>query len=359
MRSSYLEAVRRLDRDVWLIIFFRVTLGVCFIGIYSVVFNLYLLRLGYGSEFIGLVQGIVFLGMSAFSLLSGWMGKRYGSRRMLIIGSGLSILPFAAIPFSEVIPATYRSIWIASSYALLGICVGSIVVVNTPPFLMSRTNEEDRSHVFSILTGLRRISGFAGSLFAGLLPGFVAVILSISLSDPAPYRFPLMLPPFVCCIGFILVVLTRNTQVTEKAQAESEGGQKGKAPVGHSPCREKTRQVPYFSAYLPGLCPWPRDCRVNTQSVRCGGWIYWNQHRHGDRLPCLRRLYYGDRGTGMAVRHGRMQRYGMGIRHFRISIWRGAHRCSLWIPKHLRYRNGNGASLCSHFFPPKKNRENA
>ena len=81
MRSSYLEAVRRLDRDVWLIIFFRVTLGVCFIGIYSVVFNLYLLRLGYGSEFIGLVQGIVFLGMSAFSLLSGWMGRRFGSHR--------------------------------------------------------------------------------------------------------------------------------------------------------------------------------------------------------------------------------------------------------------------------------------
>jgi MFS family permease len=217
MSLSYFQAIRRFETDVWLFYGFWLTIGVSYFGIYAVVFNLYLVRLGYGPEFIGLVQGFVFLGLSVFCIPAGWLGKRFGPRRMLIVGTGLSIPFYTAIPLSEIIPSAYRAAWIFLSYGSLGVTF-SLIVVNSIPFLMGLTGEEERSHAFSVLNSVRRLSGFAGNLLAGILPGLISVALGVSLNDP----------PVLCCVQLILLLFTRKQKVVKQEKTEVK---QSKAPI--------------------------------------------------------------------------------------------------------------------------------
>ena len=227
MSLSFFQTIRRFKADVWLYFGFWATIGISYFGIYAVVFNLYLLRLGNGSEFIGLVQGFVFLGLSVFCVPAGWLGKRFGPRRTLIVSTVLSIPCYAAIPLSEIVPSIYRSAWIFASYGSLGILFAPIVV-NSIPFLMGLTSEKERGHAFSVVNAVRRFSGFAGGLIAGLLPGLFAVALGASLDESPPYRYPLFIPSILCCVQLVFLLFTRKEKVVKQEKAKVKHG---KAPA--------------------------------------------------------------------------------------------------------------------------------
>jgi predicted MFS family arabinose efflux permease len=109
-------------------------------------------------------------------------------------------------------------VWILVAYGLLGL-VASVVVVNMSPFLMSITKKEERSHAFSMQNAVTRLSGFAGNLLGGVLPGALAFLLGATLDEPAPFRYPLMIPPVLYFLGFLLL---RRTQRTEAGDEDRE-----------------------------------------------------------------------------------------------------------------------------------------
>lgn len=84
--TSYLNTLRLFSREARL---YLVTAGLIgftiFGGIYTTLLNLYLLRLGYGPEFIGLVNAVGLFGLAIFSLPAGMLGDRWGVRRMMIL----------------------------------------------------------------------------------------------------------------------------------------------------------------------------------------------------------------------------------------------------------------------------------
>jgi hypothetical protein len=72
---SYLNTLRLLNRDGRMLLLSHFFTGVGYVGIYVVLFNLYLARLGYGTEFIGLANGLPSLHMlSSLCLLVCWAG---------------------------------------------------------------------------------------------------------------------------------------------------------------------------------------------------------------------------------------------------------------------------------------------
>ena len=161
-------------------------------GIFAVLFNLYLLRLGYGPEFIGLV---VAAGQTAFCfscLLTGAFGARWGSRRPLLVGFALHALGYGLASLAELIPLTGREGWLLATYVLFS--VGSALHgVHSNPFLMSATGVEERQHAFSVQAAVGPLAGFAGSLFGGILPRFFAAALGAAGSEATPYRYAILL----------------------------------------------------------------------------------------------------------------------------------------------------------------------
>ncbi len=185
--------LQRFNRPVRLYLVSSALFGfTIFGGIYTLLLNLYLLRLGYGPGFVGVVNGSGMLALALFSLPAGALGTRYGSRRGLIAGLSLIVTGLALLPLAELIPVLFRSIWLVGTYMIAWLGV-AMYFVNTNPFLMGVTTPVERNHVFSVQAALWPIAGFAGSLVGGILPGRIAGLLGAALDDPAPYRYPLLI----------------------------------------------------------------------------------------------------------------------------------------------------------------------
>ena len=228
MATTYLQKLRLFSRNARLILIVYAVPGFTYFGIISVLLNLYLLRLGYGPEFIGLFNGISWLIFTVSCLPAGAIGMRLGSRRTMIIGMSLEIVGFGLLTLVEFMPTTLWTGWllVTNSLSYLG---GGLWSVNATPFLVGSTTSEERDHAFSVRMAMMPLSGFAGSLVGGVLPGLLAANLGFSLDSPAPYRYPLWIAVAVYCIALPALFATREVSA---AQGRESVAQTGKAPYG-------------------------------------------------------------------------------------------------------------------------------
>ena len=227
MLRDYVSILRNFNRDVRLYLFTTALLGfTVFGGIYPVLFNLYLLRMGYGPEFVGLVNSVGGLAFAVFSLPAGILSRRWGGRRTMLAGLGTAVFMFAILPLAEFVPAGMRSGWLLACVFVRAIGY-ALYWVNARPFLASATRERERSHVYSIQSALWPLSGFAGSLIAGLMPGLFAAALNLPLDHPAPYRYPLWVVAVVLLPGLVAI---GSIRVFSLDQEREQVGQPGRAP---------------------------------------------------------------------------------------------------------------------------------
>lgn len=189
---AYYHALQQLNRDVRIYLLTAVLSGFTLSGVYSVLLNLYLLRLGYGPSFIGTVNAA---GQAAFIFLSipaGAMGQRWGTRRLIIAGIASYFVGYALLPLAEFAPAGWQAGWLIGANLITSFG-GPLYWTNGNLFMMEKSSPVERNHAFSLRTAFFPLAGFVGSLVGGVLPGRFAQLLGVTLDDPAPYRFSLLL----------------------------------------------------------------------------------------------------------------------------------------------------------------------
>jgi MFS family permease len=207
--DSHRQAFRLFGRDVRLVLLTSAIIGfTIFGGLYSVLLNLYLLRLGYDPPFVGQVNAAGSLCFALCSILSGFLGSRWGSRRTMICGMILAGVGHGLLPLAEFPPLAWRASWIMATYGL-GVLGTSLYLVNAVPFLMGLTPPQARSHVFSTQVALWPLAGFAGSLSGGFMPGLCAALLDLSPHHPAAYRYPLLLAAALLLAAVLALMGTR------------------------------------------------------------------------------------------------------------------------------------------------------
>ena len=131
-------------------------------GIATVLFNLYLLRLGYGPEFIGLVNAVGALVMASFSMPAVTVGQRWGTRRALIAGVGAMAIGYGAYSLAHFLPTEWRMAWILGTVVLSHVGL-ALYYVNGTPFLMTATRPSERTLAFSLQVALAPLAGVAGT----------------------------------------------------------------------------------------------------------------------------------------------------------------------------------------------------
>src|SRR6187402_2232565 len=94
-------------------------MGFGYFGIQGVIFNLYLLRLGFGPEFIGLLTGVGQLIWALCALPAAALGRRFGVRTVLIAGIALSGFANGLALLVEVFPRPFWAVWLFGCWALL------------------------------------------------------------------------------------------------------------------------------------------------------------------------------------------------------------------------------------------------
>lgn len=190
--TSYLNTIKQFNTN--LRFFFAATAvhSFIFFGIYTLLLNLYLLRLGYGSAFIGLVNGIAPLVLALASLPANFITTHIGCRKAIIVGYLFIAVGFLLLPLSSYVPESIREAWIVGSYALAWFS-GSLMVVNTHPYIMGAAGEAEREHAFAIQSAIYPLFGFLGNLVGGFLPTFFANVFAVDLESAVPYRAALLL----------------------------------------------------------------------------------------------------------------------------------------------------------------------
>jgi MFS family permease len=216
MFKTYLQTLCLFSRNTRLFLLVNSLTTISYLGIYVMLFNLYLLRLGYGLEQIGLINAAAQLGVAAFSIPAGMLGRRWGSRHAIIAGLTVATAGLALVPLVEFLPVSWRFDWLLVAYifAWLG---GATYMVNSLPFLMGVTDAQERTHVFSVREALAPLSLFAGSLLGGLLPGVLVAYLGGALADPQPYRYALLVAAALFGLAPLTMLATSTEDGKERA----------------------------------------------------------------------------------------------------------------------------------------------
>lgn len=216
--ANYLKVLRLFSRDVRLFLITTALLGFSYFGIYALLLNLYLHRLGYGPAFVGLVNAVGPFAFALCSLPAGALSQRWNSRRTLMFGYALEAFGLGLLPIVEFIPSTWHADWLVATYMLTWMG-GTFFVVNTGPFLMDATSPQERNHAFAMQSAVLPLAGFAGNLIGGLLPGLCAALLGLSLDQAAPYRYPLWLAALLLFPAVFAMCATRTTTVEPRQEA--------------------------------------------------------------------------------------------------------------------------------------------
>ena len=206
------RALHQFHPDVYRYLVASSLVGFSYFGFVTVLLNLYLLRLGYGTDFIGLVNGSTALAFALSSLPAGALGSRIGMRRgamagMVFLAAGVMLVPLAGL-----FPAgSTRDYSIIAMRLLSGIGF-SLYMVNSYPYLVAATEPRDRPYAFAMLAAIPPVAGFAGSIVSGALPGWLAAGLGLDVAHPLPFALILVVAGAILLPNPWIVARTRDLE---------------------------------------------------------------------------------------------------------------------------------------------------
>jgi MFS family permease len=205
-------------------------------GVYAVLLNLFLLRLGYGTEQIGLINAAGTLTFALFSLPAGALGARLGSRRMLLIGLGMLFVGCMLIPFADMLVPKWRLPWLLVNEVVLYIGL-ALYFVNTAPYIMEVVSPTQRNQIFSLQTALLSLAAFAGSLVGGLLPSTLAALLGATTEQPAPYRYALLVAGLALLVAILALRGARPNPEESEGAAAAQRAEPAAAAAAITPAK--------------------------------------------------------------------------------------------------------------------------
>ncbi|MGH9665482.1 MAG: MFS transporter, partial [Bryobacteraceae bacterium] len=172
-----------LDRNYWL---FLAAAGLFDFGlfVFFLLYNLYLLQIGFKESFVGLMAGAMTAGGVAGSIPAALALQRYGLRRTLLVCFSLA----AGV---SGLRACVASAPVLLSLAFVGGAVTAIWAVAISPAVAQLTNEKNRTLGFSLVFSSGIGIGVLGGLAGGSLPGLLSRLHAASPGIPA-YRLSLL-----------------------------------------------------------------------------------------------------------------------------------------------------------------------
>jgi MFS family permease len=226
MQNS-LATFQRIPSDLRLYIWAFGFISFGYFGIFGVLFNLYLLRLGYGPETIGLLVGGGQLLWGLSAIPAGLIGARMGNRNAVILGIAAAAVAIALLLLGEMLPASLQRGWIAAWWMVSWIA-SALLIVNGTPYVMEVAAPEDRRGVFALQQAFFGLLGFLGSLAAGFLPSMFANLAGANMDSSTVYWCALWLTPLSYAVA---VLLMRRTEPRPPIRQETQSSHDSAMPL--------------------------------------------------------------------------------------------------------------------------------
>lgn len=160
---GYLDKIRLFQKDAKLYIFSRVasTLGY---GISNVIFNLYMIEVGFGEDFLGFFLSISMFATAGIAIAAGMITDRRSRKRILLVASFVSFLS-TAIRYTAIQPYI-----LLFSQVLLGFSQ-AFTQVAMSPYVSDVSTEKERAHLFGFSGGMSLLAVLGGNILGGYIPG--------------------------------------------------------------------------------------------------------------------------------------------------------------------------------------------
>lgn len=143
---EYGSRVKLFTQNARLYLLYVVITGAA-IGVYRLLFNFYVLSLGYDEALLGRLVTVNSMTAMLVALPVGYMADRLGRKTSLIISGVITSLSI----FLVVIAPRTDVFYVANMMSGLG---QSLAAVTMSPFMMENSGERERTYLFSFSSGL-------------------------------------------------------------------------------------------------------------------------------------------------------------------------------------------------------------
>jgi len=178
-------------------------------GIFRLLFNFYVLSLGFDEALLGRLVTTSSLTSLLAALPAGYLADLMGRKRSLVLGGLLVSFSIAGMVIFPNETAFY-ALNVMSGFAQ------SIMAITMAPFLMENSGEEERTYLFSLGHGLQMLSAFVGNWLGGYLPGWFGLWRNVSATDSVAYGLSVAAVAGMFALSVVpLMFLRRNRMVGE------------------------------------------------------------------------------------------------------------------------------------------------
>ncbi|MFX0097348.1 MAG: MFS transporter [Candidatus Hodarchaeota archaeon] len=184
-------------------------------GVSQLIFNLYVIILGYSEAFIGLIlfSGAFSLGIAAIP--AGVLCDKIGRKASLVSGLIISSIAYTILYVTE------TDLMILLSNGIAGGAF-SLYMVAESPFMTENSREEERSHLFSFNFAILTIFTVVGFIFGSLLPVLLAPIFGTVPESIIAYRATLVISIVFQYLSVITLFLITPGKTEEESVVKED-----------------------------------------------------------------------------------------------------------------------------------------
>lgn len=160
--GHYLDMISMFSYNARLYMIHIVGMDMIF-GTWGVLFNLYLLKVGFTAEFVGLRVMVGGIATAVAAIPAGYLSDRLGRKLSFILGDGVG----AALSLVAIFSTNY---WVLLLTPVVGALFSAMHGVAEPAFMAENSEPRERVHLFSVSSGVRTLAVMGGQLLVAALP---------------------------------------------------------------------------------------------------------------------------------------------------------------------------------------------
>lgn len=220
--------LRDFNRNVRSFLYYGVLINAG-MALFTLLYNLYLLRLSFQEDFIGQVASMAPLATAILALPTGILSDRIG-RRPFLIASGVLL---AGSQLGLVLAESPTALLALSFVGGMG---SAFIWVNHVAFLSDNAHPSRRAEALVIWTALQVVIRMLLSLGGGFMPGIMGYFFGMSTEMPETFRYVLFLGA-VCSLAAVFPLLRISRAEAGDRQATGSEGEVSAEDDGHQPWR--------------------------------------------------------------------------------------------------------------------------
>ncbi len=214
------------------------------VGIYGVIFNLYILSLGLQEDFLGLILSLSSVSIGLFAIPAAFICDRLGRKNTLLLSSSLltlSLLFLYNTASKELLVVFSIAYGMASALSL----------VTGATFLLENSTSYERMHLFSMYYIVYTFSTLSGNMIGGFLPSILSnlspELFILEAGGTIAYRLTLYVS-----LAATIISLLPLAYIEEKTSLEKVGMSE-RFRIYKSICRSKTARKMFLFYCLFGI----------------------------------------------------------------------------------------------------------